>query len=285
MTTEPSGRRARGAACLVVALGVYLGAAIGCLPAEEPAPPGAVPAEPVGAAAARLSPAADAPQAERTPPAPAERRREREAMVRVIRDVYGLRDEAVLAAMAAVPRHEFVPPAYAAQAYADHPLPTAHGQTISQPYIVAEMTRQLRLRGGENVLEVGTGSGYQAAVLTHFTTHVYTIEIIRPLADSAAQRLKRLGYGTVQVRCGDGLAGWPETAPFDAIMVTFTVDEVPPALLGQLKPGGRMVVPVAGTDGMEWLTVVEKAASGEVQTRRILPVRFVPMLREDPSRR
>jgi protein-L-isoaspartate(D-aspartate) O-methyltransferase len=269
-------------------MGMCLGARLGCAPPEglaPDAPPAsgrAAPPETAGAAAHQPAAPAERPW---TPPTFAERQGERDEMVRVIRDGYGLRDEAVLKAMGAVPRHEFVPPAYAAQAYADRPLPTAHGQTISQPYIVAEMTRQLRLQRGEKVLEVGTGSGYQAAVLTHFTTQVYTIEIIRPLADSAAERLKRLGYRAVQVRSGDGFFGWPEAAPFDAILVTFTVDKVPEALLAQLKPGGRMVVPVAGTDGMEWLTVIEKPSAGEVTSRRLFPVRFVPLLREDPSRR
>ena len=288
MTAEPSRSHSRVFLSVVLAMGMCLGVRLGCAPAEGPgldAPPArarAAPPETTGVAAHQPAPLAERPW---TPPTFTERQGDRDEMVRVIRDGYGLRDEAVLKAMGTVPRHEFVPSAYAAQAYADRPLPTVHGQTISQPYIVAEMTRQLRLQGGEKVLEVGTGSGYQAAVLTHFTTQVYTIEIIKPLADSAAKRLKGLGYRVVQVRCGDGFFGWPEAAPFDAILVTFTVDKVPEALLAQLKPGGRMVVPVAGTDGTEWLTVVEKPSAGEVTSHRLFPVRFVPLLRDDPSRR
>jgi len=272
----------------VLAIGMYLGTQLGCEPSEGPRPG----AQQVPGRA--VPPSADATTAEQSaalnrkswvPPVFAEHQRERDEMVRVIRETYGMRDAAVLKAMATVPRHEFVAPAYVAEAYADHPLPTFYGQTISQPSIVAEMTHQLHLQEGEKVLEVGTGSGYQAAVLTHFTTQVYTIEIIKPMADSAAERLKRLGYGVVRVRCGDGFFGWPEAAPFDAILVTFTVERVPEKLLAQLKPGGRMVIPVADADGMEWLTILEKSPAGEVATRRLFPVRFVPMLREDPSRK
>ncbi len=219
-----------------------------------------------------------------TPPAAAGRQRERDEMVRIIRS-YGLTDEAVLRVMAAVPRHEFVPPAQEASAYEDHPLPIGHGQTISQPYIVAEMTSRLKLKAGDKVLEVGTGSGYQAAVLAHLTTHVYTIEIIKPLAEAAAARLKRLGYTVVDARCGDGFVGWSEEAPFDAVMVTFAVDAIPPPLLEQLKGGGRMIVPVADASGTEWLTLVQKDAAGQVRTQRLIPVRFVPLLRKDPTQR
>ena len=288
MTAEPPKPHSRGLLSVVLAMGMCQGAWLGCAPAREPgldalpARTRAAPPETTNAAAHQPAPLAEKPW---TPPTFTERQGERDKMVHVIREVYGLRDEAVLKAMAAVPRHEFVPSAYTAQAYADRPLPTAHGQTISQPFIVAEMTRQLRLQGGEKVLEIGTGSGYQAAVLTHFTTQVYTIEIIKPLADSAAERLKRLGYHVVQVRCGDGFFGWPEAAPFDAILVTFAVDKVPEALLAQLKPGSRMVIPVAGADGMEWLTVVEKSSASKVTSHRLFPVRFVPLLREDPSHR
>ena len=275
---------------LLGVLVILLAAAKGCATEgkdQDRAPPAAPAAAPQGPVAKEaVPPAAGSELAGRawSPPVFTARREDRDKMVRVIRETYGLRDAAVLKAMAAVPRHEFVPPAHVSAAYADRPLPTAYGQTISQPYIVAEMTRQLHLQDGQKVLEVGTGSGYQAAVLTHFTTQVYTIEIIKPLADSAAERLKRLGYGVVQVRCGDGFFGWPEAAPFDAILVTFAVDKIPEALLTQLKPGGRMVIPVADARGMEWLTVLEKSPAGEVATRRLFPVRFVPMLREDLSR-
>jgi protein-L-isoaspartate(D-aspartate) O-methyltransferase len=237
----------------------------------------------------RAAPAASSAPAARSaegwaPPVFTDRQRERDEMVRVIRS-YGLADEAVLKAMAAVPRHEFVPPAYQASAYEDHPLPIGVGQTISQPYIVAEMTSQLKLKPGDKVLEVGTGSGYQAAVLAHLTKNVYTIEIIKPLADSAAERLKRLGYTVVNTRCGDGFLGWPEAAPFDAVMVTFAVDAIPPPLLEQLKGGGRMVAPVADESGTEWLTLIQKDVAGQVSTKRLIPVRFVPLLRKDPTQK
>ena len=268
--------RWKGATGLVPAAAVAcVLAALGCSPGIEngdrPAP------------AASTAPAARSTEGW-VPPVFTERQRERDEMVRVIRS-YGLTDEAVLKAMAAVPRHEFVPPAYQASAYEDHPLPIGIGQTISQPYIVAEMTSQLKLKASDKVLEVGTGSGYQAAVLTHLTTHVYTIEIIKPLADAAAGRLKRLGYTVVHVRCGDGFQGWPEEAPFDAIMVTFAVNAIPPPLLGQLKAGGRMVAPVADESGTEWLTLIQKDAAGQVSTKRLIPVRFVPLLRKDPTQK
>jgi len=217
-----------------------------------------------------------------TPPTFTARQRERDRMVEVIKN-YGCTDEAVLAAMAAVPRHEFVPMKVGSLAYRDGPLPTAHGQTISQPYMVAEMTRLLRLKDGDKVLEIGTGSGYQAAVLTHFTREVYTIEIIKPLADTAAKRLKRLGYDPVQVRCGDGHFGWPEHAPFDAIIGTAVAGKVPPALIEQLKVGGRMVIPIGPEHGVQRLMLVEKDAPGLVRQRSIMLVRFVPMLHEDPT--
>jgi protein-L-isoaspartate(D-aspartate) O-methyltransferase len=212
----------------------------------------------------------------------AARQRQRDEMVRVIRG-YGLEDAAVLAAMAAVPRHEFVPPAYSFSAYGDTPLPIGHGQTISQPYIVAEMTRQLRLEPGAKVLEIGTGSGYQAAVLTHFTSEVYSIEIIKPLAEEAEKRLKRLGYGTVKVRCGDGFNGWPEAAPFDAIIGTCVAGAVPPPLIEQLKAGGRMVIPIGEESGLQSLMLIEKDSEGKVHRRPLMPVRFVPLLRGDPT--
>jgi protein-L-isoaspartate(D-aspartate) O-methyltransferase len=186
----------------------------------------------------------------------------------------GVRDERTLAAMRTVPRHLFVPAALAGQAYEDHPLPIGHGQTISQPYIVGFMTEALALHGGETVLEVGTGSGYQAAVLAEIAAKVYTIEIVTPLAEEAGERLRRLGYEKVEVRAGDGYLGWPEKAPFDAIMVTAAAPRVPEPLKQQLKDGGRLILPV----GDEWqeLVVVTRRA-GTFEQTRVLPVRFVPM--------
>lgn len=181
----------------------------------------------------------------------------------------------VLAAMGKVPRHEFVPQNLRHEAYADHPLPIGHGQTISQPYIVAYMTEVVDPRPGDKVLEVGTGSGYQAAVLAELVSNVFTIEIIEPLAKRAQADLARLGYTNVLVRAGDGYLGWPEAAPFDAILVTCAPDHVPPPLVSQLKEGGRMIIPV-GPFGDQELVVLEKR-SGKVERRGVLPVRFVPM--------
>ncbi len=226
--------------------------------------------------------AGEAKEKKWTPPRFTDRQKERDRMVETIR-TYGCTDKAVLAAMAAVPRHEFVPAKVASLAYHDGALPTAHGQTISQPYMVAEMTRLLRLKAGAKVLEIGTGSGYQAAVLTHFTARVYTIEIIKSLAETAAKRLKRLGYGVVKVRHGDGHFGWPQEAPFGAIIGTAVAGKVPPALIEQLKVGGRMVIPIGPTHGIQRLMLVEKDAPGLVRQRSIMLVRFVPMLRKDPT--
>jgi len=204
----------------------------------------------------------------------------REAMVRNIERGYGLSDKTVLAAMRAVPRHEFVPPKLRRLAYADGPLPIGEGQTISQPYIVAEMTRQLHLKSDSRVLEVGTGSGYQAAVLAEITPHVFTIEIVKSLADSAARRLARLGYDTVAVRHGDGYAGWKARAPFDAIVVTCGAAEPPKPLIDQLAPGGRMVIPVGEAGSVQQLQVIEKDADGKVTVYPLMAVRFVPLTRE-----
>jgi protein-L-isoaspartate(D-aspartate) O-methyltransferase len=187
----------------------------------------------------------------------------------------GVTDGAVLRAMEAVPRHEFVPAESRAQAYADRPLPIGHGQTISQPYIVALMTSLAAPKPGDRVLEVGTGSGYQAAVLAELGARVYSIEIVEPLARAARQTLHRLGYDAVQVRHGDGYGGWPEAAPFDAIVVTAAPPAIPPALLAQLAPGGRLVIPV-GTQEQE-LRVLVRTASG-IETRSVVPVVFVPMV-------
>ncbi len=162
-------------------------------------------------------------------------------------------------------------------AYRNRPLPIGHGQTISQPYIVALMTGLLRMKPGAKVLEIGTGSGYQAAVLAGLAARAFTIEIIEPLGRLARERLTRLGYGNVEVRIGDGYYGWEEHAPFDAIIITATASHMPPSLVRQLKPGGRMVIPVGERFLVQFLTVVEKHPDGSVTMREILPVRFVPL--------
>jgi protein-L-isoaspartate(D-aspartate) O-methyltransferase len=203
--------------------------------------------------------------------------RQREALVRSIA-AQGVADSATLQAMRTVPRHEFVPRDQRHLAYGDHPLPIGYGQTISQPYIVAYMTEMLRPRRGMRVLEVGTGSGYQAAVLAAVGCEVYTIEIFGALAADARARLARLGYRDVQVRHADGHHGWREAAPFDAVIVTAAAGYVPPALLQQLRPGGRMILPVGSVYGTQSLVLVEKDAGGQARTRHLLPVRFVPML-------
>jgi len=185
----------------------------------------------------------------------------------------------VLDAMRAVPRHEFVPAEQQRQAYRNRPLPIGEGQTISQPYIVALMTELLELEPGAKVLEIGTGCGYQAAVLGELAAEVYTIEIIASLGAEAAETLKRLGYGNIETRIGDGYKGWPEAAPFDAIVVTAAPDHIPPALVEQLKPGGRLVIPV-GTLWQE-LMIVRKQPDGTTLNERVVPVRFVPLTREN----
>jgi protein-L-isoaspartate(D-aspartate) O-methyltransferase len=191
----------------------------------------------------------------------------------------GIKDSRTLAAMRTVPRHEFVPPDYRVLAYEDIPLPIGHDQTISQPTVVALMTQLIAPRVGKRVLEVGTGSGYQAAVLAQAGCRVWTIEIFEALAQEARDRLAGLGYSHVEVRHGDGYAGWPEEAPFDAIVVTAAADSIPPALLDQLAPGGRLVMPVGDPASEQELVLVQKDAKGRVASRRLFPVRFVPLLR------
>lgn len=185
-------------------------------------------------------------------------------------------DERVLKVMEETPRHLFVPRDYRNLAYADHPLPIGEGQTISQPYIVAFMTELLELNGNEKVLEIGTGSGYQAAILSRLAKEVYTIEIVKSLADSSRTLLERLGYDNVTVKWGDGYQGWPEYAPFDAIIVTAAPEATPPKLVEQLKPGGRMVLPV-GTYSQQ-LKVITKTPDGKIKERFEAWVRFVPMV-------
>ena len=186
----------------------------------------------------------------------------------------GIRSDAVLGAISDVPRHRFVPAAHAASAYDDRPLPIGHGQTISQPFIVAYMTEAAEVTPGEKVLEIGTGSGYQAAVLSRLAGEVYSVEIIPALAEGARALLRELGYENVRVKAGNGYEGWAEHAPFDAIVVTAAPDEVPPALVEQLAVGGRMVIPVGSAE--QEMVVITKTRSGVVE-RRTIPVRFVPM--------
>jgi protein-L-isoaspartate(D-aspartate) O-methyltransferase len=204
----------------------------------------------------------------------------RERMVATQIQARDVTDPRVLAALRKVPRHEFVPERWRDAAYSDGPLPIGYGQTISQPYIVALMTELTGLKPGAKALEIGTGSGYQAAVLAEITTNVWTMEIIEPLAKSATDRLKRLGYDKVQVKFGDGYFGWKEHAPFDAIVVTAAADHVPPPLIEQLKPGGRMVIPLGSPFLQQWLVVVEKDEAGKIRTRSVAAVAFVPLTRQ-----
>ena len=191
----------------------------------------------------------------------------------------GVKDPRVLAAMREVPRHEFVPAEARASAYIDAPLAIGFGQTISQPYIVALMTELARPSVTDSVLEVGTGSGYQAAVLSRLAATVRSIEIVEPLARSAQAALRALGYANVQVRIGDGYQGWPDAAPFDVIVVTAAPETVPAALVAQLRPGGRLVIPVGPVGGVQDLLLMEKDAAGRTTTRTIIPVRFVPLIK------
>jgi protein-L-isoaspartate(D-aspartate) O-methyltransferase len=214
---------------------------------------------------------------------------QREAMLAAIRESvrssasYTGRSElsaGVITAMAKVPREEFVLPAYRHLAYDNTPLPIEAGQTISQPLIVALMTDLLDPQPADVMLEVGTGSGYQAAVLSELIDHLYSIEIVEELAASAAEVLSRLGYNNVTVRAGDGYAGWPEHAPFDGIIVTAAAEKIPPPLLQQLKPGGKLVIPVGAENGYQELLLVEVGDDGEIRKRSVLPVRFVPLTGE-----
>lgn len=192
-------------------------------------------------------------------------------------------DHRVLEAMGRVPRHLFVPAGWRYAAYEDQPLPIGAGQTISQPFIVALMSDLVDVGAGERVLEVGTGSGYQAAVLAELGAEVYTVEIVPELGERAAATLKELGYDRVQVRVGDGYQGWPEAAPFDGVIVTAAPPEIPQPLLDQLKAGGRMVIPVGPVFDAQDLLLVTKGADGKTTTQEVLPVRFVPLTRKSPD--
>ncbi len=203
------------------------------------------------------------------------------ARVRMVREQIlgrGVTEARVLAAMSRVPRLEFVPASLRDRAYEDGPLPIGHGQTISQPYVVAFMTAALEPKPDDRILEIGTGSGYQAAVLSGLVAEVFSIEIVEPLARRAEGDLKRLGYRNIQVRAGDGYLGWPEAAPFDAIIVTCAPDHIPQALVAQLKVGGRMIVPVGPQGGAQELYLLRKGPAGLAQ-QAVLPVRFVPMVK------
>ena len=212
--------------------------------------------------------------------------RQRQELVNVIKDDVtmtsdfldqGSLDERVLNAIGKVPRHEFVPADQRPYAYENRPLSIGYGQTISQPYIVAIMTDLLKPKKTDRVLEVGTGSGYQAAILAELVDSVYSIEIVKELGEQAAENLKKTGYHTVQTRTGDGYYGWETEAPFDGIVVTAVASHIPPPLIKQLKPGGRMIIPVGGQFMMQYLVLVTKDVDNNVTTRQILPVRFVPL--------
>ena len=205
----------------------------------------------------------------------------REAMVKMQIESRGVKDEDVLSVMRDVPRHLFIDESLWPKAYSDGPLPIGHGQTISQPYIVAFMTELLRPDTHHMVLEIGAGSGYQAAVLAKLVHHVYTIEIVPELGRNAKATLKRLGYDNISVRVGDGYKGWPEEEPFDRIIVTAAPEKVPEALVDQLKPGGRIVLPVGPRWWGQDLLVIEKDKRGKVVRKNIIPVRFVPMVRQE----
>ena len=258
---------------LALSLGFTFLALAACGP-PSPTPTATLPATTEVAPASPTSTPTVSPVA--TPDRFAELRRR---MVETQMRARGLTDETVLKAMEEVPRHEFVLPEFLDQAYADHPLPIGYGQTISQPYIVALMTQLLGIGPGDRVLEIGTGSGYQAAVLAELTDQVYTVEIIPELAESAAERLERLGYTQARAKNADGYYGWEEHAPFDAIIVTAAPDHVPQPLIQQLKDGGQLVIPVGPPGGYQTLWQISRKGD-QVISRNILGVRFVPLTGE-----
>jgi protein-L-isoaspartate(D-aspartate) O-methyltransferase len=209
---------------------------------------------------------------------------QREKMVREQIRRRGVKDSRVLAAMRQVPRHLFVPPESEVMAYEDRPLPIGHGQTISQPYVVALMTELARVGAKDRILEIGTGSGYQAAILSCLAAQVYTIEYIEALGLLAKKHLQDLHYDNVEVRIGDGYLGWPEHQPFDAILVTAAIEEPPQPLIDQLKPGGRMVIPLGREMDSQSLVIIEKDEQGRIRQHEAIPVRFVPFLGEKGKR-
>ncbi len=209
-----------------------------------------------------------------------QRKEERHKMVKEGIISRGITDSSIVAAMRHVPRHFFVPKNYQDLAYSNRPLPIGHDQTISQPYIVAYMTKWLEMKPGNKVLEIGTGSGYQAAVLSELTPHIYTIEIVKPLGDQAKKRFEILGYHTIQTKIGNGYKGWAEHAPFDRIILTAAPEEIPQPLIDQLAPGGIMIAPVGSVDRNQVLTKITKDKEGNISRKKMLPVRFVPMTGE-----
>jgi protein-L-isoaspartate(D-aspartate) O-methyltransferase len=211
-------------------------------------------------------------------PQPGDLTAQRQTMVEQQIEARGISDPATLAALRTVPRHEFLPMRLRSEAYADYPLPIGHGQTISQPFIVAFMTEAIRPQPGERILEIGAGSGYQAAILAQMGAEVYTIEIVEPLAEMARQTLERLGYKNAHVKHGDGFRGCPEHAPFDAIIVTCAPDKIPAPLVEQLRDGGRMIIPVGS--GMNQELVLLRKKGDKIEKQSVLPVRFVPMTGE-----
>lgn len=218
-------------------------------------------------------------------PRSSEREAERRQMVETQIAARGVKNADVLEAMRAVPRHWFVPEKVAARAYDDTALPIGEDQTISQPFIVALMTEALGLTHESKVLEIGTGSGYQAAVLAEITPHVFTIEIVEPLAQCASQAFKGYGYESIKARAGDGYQGWPGESPFDAVIVTCAPDHIPPKLVEQLKPGGRICIPVGDEHDIQWLRLATKSADGRLAQSDMIPVRFVPMTGEGKRER
>ncbi len=253
---------------LFVVLILFLSA---CKAEPDPAPPTAT------------VPQVEAPSAVVTgdPEAEDSNETKREALVYTGVIAYGIKDDDVIDAMRTVPRHEFVPDEYQSQAYANHPLPIGYGQTISQPYIVALMTEAAEVDPDDVVLEVGTGSGYQAAVLAELADHVYTMEIIGALAERSAADLERLGYENVTTDQADGYFGWEEHAPFDAIIVTAAPDHIPQPLVQQLKIGGNLIIPVGPVGGAQTLWRVNRVSEDQVQTENLGAVRFVPLTREE----
>jgi protein-L-isoaspartate(D-aspartate) O-methyltransferase len=228
-----------------------------------------------------LAPAAFFPTAQNEEVFYAKKRREMVEQQLRARDIT---DRRVLEVMGQIPRHLFIPPSLRGEAYEDFPLPIEEGQTISQPYIVALMTQCLELKGNERVLEVGTGSGYQAAVLSQLAALVYSIEISEPLAKKAADTLRGLGYNRVEVKCGDGYFGWPERAPFDAVIVTCAASRIPDPLFQQLREGGRLIIPIGQEGDVQTLTLVRKIKD-KLQIEHLSLVRFVPMTGEDKKKK